>query len=66
MHAGADQPFEFLHSVAGGGLLDQPVEAWQSVMVAGETYESWLSERQEQQHAAEMSNALWRSTVGLG
>jgi hypothetical protein len=45
-------------------LLDQPIEAWRSVMVAGESYESWLSERQEQQRAVEMSNALFRNTMG--
>lgn len=47
-----------------GALLDQPIEAWRSVMVAGESYESWLAERQEQQRAVEMSNALFRNTMG--
>jgi hypothetical protein len=47
-----------------GGLLDQPVEAWQSVTVAGEAYESWLADRQEQQRATEMSDALFRRSLG--
>jgi hypothetical protein len=49
-----------------GGLLDQPVEAWQSVMAAGETYESWLSERREQQSNVEMTDALLRKSLGMG
>lgn len=48
-----------------GGLLDQPVEAWQSVMAAGETYEAWLTERREQQNNVEMTDALLRKSLGL-
>lgn len=48
-----------------GGLLDQPVEAWQSVMAAGETYEAWLTERREQQSNVEMTDALLRKSLGL-
>ena len=48
-----------------GALLDQPVEAWQSVMASGEAYEAWLSERREQQRAAEMNDALFRKSLGL-
>jgi hypothetical protein len=47
-----------------GGLLDQPVEAWQSVLAAGETYETWLADRQEQQRAMEMTDALFRRSLG--
>ena len=47
-----------------GGLLDQPLEAWQSVMASGEAYETWLSERQEQQRAMEINNALFQRTLG--
>jgi hypothetical protein len=47
-----------------GGLLDQPVEAWQSVTAAGEAYEGWLAERQEQQRAVEMADALFRRSLG--
>ena len=48
-----------------GGLLDQPVEAWQSVMAAGEAYEAWLTERREQQSNVEMTDALLRKSLGL-
>lgn len=48
-----------------GGLLDQPVEAWQSVMAAGEAYEAWLTERREQQNNVEMTDALLRKSLGL-
>jgi hypothetical protein len=43
-----------------GGLLDQPVEAWQSVTASGEAYEAWLSERREQQRQAEKMNAVFK------
>jgi len=45
-------------------LLDQPVEAWQSVTAAGEAYETWLADRQKQQRAAEMTDALFRRSLG--
>lgn len=48
-----------------GGLLDQPVEAWQSVMAAGEAFEAWLTERREQQSNVEMTDALLRKSLGL-
>jgi hypothetical protein len=46
-----------------GGLLDQPIEAWQSVMAAGEAYESWLIDRQDQQAAMEISNVHFRRSI---
>lgn len=48
-----------------GGLLDQPVEAWQSVTASGEAYEAWLTERREQQSNVEMTDALLKRSLGL-
>jgi hypothetical protein len=39
-------------------------EAWQSVTAVGEAYEAWLSERREQQSNVEMTDALFRRTLG--
>ncbi len=48
-----------------GGLLDQPVELWELVSTAGEIYEEWLQERQQEQEAGEKSNAeLWAYRMG--
>ena len=49
-----------------GGLLDQPVELWQSIMAAGEAYEGWLQDRQNEQQMEIMNNAQLRRSMGLG
>lgn len=47
-----------------GGLLEQPIEMWQSVTASGEAYEVWLQDRQSEQE--EMANALSRQPSGMG
>ena len=48
-----------------GGLLDQPIELWQPVTVAGEVYETWLQEHQQEQQAGAINDAQLRS-FGMG
>lgn len=47
-----------------GGLLNQPLEAWQSVVASGEAYETWLIQQQEQARAMELNDALLRHSLG--
>ena len=45
--------------------MDQPVELWQLVSAAGEIYEEWLQERQQEQEAGALANAELRA-YGMG
>lgn len=47
-----------------GGVLDQPLEMWQSVSIAGEVYETWLQEQQAEQQAGAIHDAQLRSLRG--
>lgn len=49
-----------------GGLLDQPIELWQATLAAGEAYESWLHERQNEQQMETTHDAQLRRALGLG
>lgn len=47
-----------------GALLDQPIELWQPVTVAGEIYETWLQERQQEQQAGAVTDAQLLRSLG--
>ena len=47
-----------------GGLLDQPVEAWQLTLAAGEAYEGWLQERQQAAQLERLNDVQLRHAVG--
>lgn len=49
-----------------GGVLDQPVEEWRSVMTAGNAYESWIDARRRRQEQEALLNAKLQQSMGLG